>query len=144
MVRFVLGHHDEPLLFFYSADATPVSTKEAFVRSLGDHTIRRKGRASKELLIQRLFCLAADGSCRVVLDEPRPMADKTAWTHTQAYRDLFDFPRSLGHGGILIHHYVWDRAIHSACWRQIRQLHRASELEGGSNHEVLPQNLLHL
>ena len=125
--RLVLARCDEPLLFFYSADSTPVATKELYQQSLVGQTVKRKGRSLVELLVQRMFVLAGDGTVAVLLDEPRPMADKTAWTHTQAYRDLFDWPRGLGHRSILVFHYVWDRAVHSAALRQIRLLHKAAE-----------------
>lgn len=95
MAAFVCAHHSDALLFFYSADATPMSTKEIYEKSMGVHKVRRKGRAMKELLVQRLFALAGNGHCKVLLDEPRPMADKTAWTHTGLQGSL-RLPQSTG------------------------------------------------
>lgn len=37
---------------------------------------------------------------------------------------------------------MWDRAIQSACYRQVQQLHKASELEGTGFDELLPTALM--
>ena len=131
MIAFTTRYASEPLLFFYSADATPVTTKDVFVKSARDLKVRRKGRTLSEFLIQRCFAMSGDGVCKVLLTEPLPMADKGSWTHTQAYRDLVVCPRSLGHRSILVLHFTWDRAVHSACWRQTRQLFQARAMDGG-------------
>ena len=131
MIAFTTRYLDEPLIFFYSADATPVTTKDVFLKMAGDLKVRRKGRTLSEFLVQRCFGLSGDGVCKVLLTEAMPMADKTSWTHTQAYRDLVVCPRSLGHRSIVVHHFSWGRGVHSACWRQTRQLFQARAMDGG-------------
>ena len=123
MASFIASRAGEPMLLFYGADATPVTTTDVYVKPCGEQTVRRRGRALRELLVQRFFAVACDGTCKVLLDEPMPMGDKSAWTHTEAYRNLFGPPRAGGHRSTLINHFVWDRAIWSACFRQAQQLH---------------------
>lgn len=129
--NFVAARHNEPLLLLYSADGTPASTKEVFKRSLGAQTVTRSGRSGVDLLVQRLFVRSGDGACKVLLDEPRPLASKTAWAHAQAYKQMLVNPRCFGHNAVLIHHCVWDRVVHSACERKVQMIHKAMELELG-------------
>lgn len=138
----MLRCRSEPLLFFYWSDASPTSTKELCTRSFESRTVRRKGRASRALLVQRLFILGSGGECNVVLDEPRAMADKTAWTHThthtEAYRYLMPKIRGLRHRSIVVALCVWDRAIQSACARQVPQVNRAAESNGPGVDDFAP------
>lgn len=57
------------------------------------------------------------------------MASKCAWSHTQAYHDMFPRPRPLGHRSISVHHFVWGRAVYSAWLRPVRQVLTASEMD---------------
>jgi hypothetical protein len=41
MIAFTTRYLDEPLIFFYSADATPVTTKDVFLKMAGDLKVRR-------------------------------------------------------------------------------------------------------
>lgn len=135
---FVCKRSSEPLLLVYSADATPASTKEVFMRSLGAHTVRRSGRCSRDLLVQRLFVLAGDGSCKVLLDEPKTLGSKCAWAHVQAYTELAVQPRSLSHRAIVVHHYVWDRAVQSACEQKVHVVQKAMKFESAAVADLPP------
>lgn len=124
---FLQRHKNSPLLFFYSSDCTPASTMEGWARDWEGLRVRRRGRQSVELLQHRLFCMNSAGESRVVLDEPRPLSDKTSWTHLEAYRTLCAQPRAAGHEGLCIEHFVWDRAVAAPTFRHVRQLHKATE-----------------
>lgn len=126
-ISMITRRYDEPIMMFYSADSSPASTKELYAASMGATTVRRKGRRANDLLVQRMFLLAPDGECKVVVDEPRTMCEKTAWCHTEAFRRMFPNPRNLGHRSIVVIHGVWDRAIQAACARQVAQSKKADD-----------------
>lgn len=129
MLAFVRRNSQEPLLFFYSSDCTPTKTVEAWSRTSGNLHVRRRGRHSQELLQQRLYCMNSSGEVRVLLDEPRVLADKTSWTHLEAYRHFFELPRRAGHLGLVIEHFVWDRAVADPTFRHVQQLQKAAAAE---------------
>ena len=114
-----------PVLFFYASDTTPLSTSEAFARKFGQANIRRRGRRSADLLVQRAFLLNSVDEARVLLDEARSLANKSAWCRVYAARRFVDLPRACGRHGVVCHHCVWGRAVQSARERRARQLHAA-------------------
>lgn len=136
--NFIAQRPLEPLLLLYSADGTPASTKEVYKISVGSQKVRRSGRSSTDLLVQRLFARAIDGTCKVIVEEPLPVACKTAWAHVEAYRRMQVNPRCFGHRSILVHHFVWDRAVHSAAARKVQMIHNAMDLELGNGQGLPP------
>lgn len=125
--RFIVTHSEEPLLFQYSCDSTPVTVRERFSSSVSLWRAVRRGRSAKHLLAERVFVCTVKGTCKVLFGPPRTLANTQAWTHFACFRKLTDYPRVLGHTGLLHQHHVWDRAIKSACERHHHQYVLACE-----------------
>ena len=125
--RQVASCESRPLLFQYSCDSTPLSTKERLTSCIDMWKVIRRGRVSSHFLVERAFCSDIQGNTTVVFDEPLQMLDSTAWSHYSAARRLLPLPRELGHQALCITHHVWDRAIQSALERHHQQLHIALE-----------------
>ena len=122
---FVRQRRHAPLLISYGSDCTPISTLEAVKHAWHEHHVERRGRASHEYLIQRVFLQDVAGETQVHMLDPLPMADKGSWAHFQAFRELLPLGRELGHASLLVSHHCWDRTVCSANDRKQRQLHRA-------------------
>ena len=107
-----------------------------------------------ELLVQRaiLRCCTPSGHVRtsVVVRDPLPLTHgKSAAAIFAAPLEFFPTLRQLGHQGIAIQHYAFDRAMHSPLFRMFRQHHAAladeaePELaEGQGNPHIHPPALL--
>lgn len=84
-ISMIARRHDEPHMMFCSVDSSPASTKALYAKSMGATIVRRKGRRANDFVVQHLFLLASDGECKVVIDEPRTLCEKTLWCHTEAF-----------------------------------------------------------
>ena len=125
MRRFLLDRRDDPVLLWYSSDTTPLSTSQSYKRVLQNLSVLRRGRESHEYVVQRLF--AHDGFNSIVLvEEPIKLSDKTASSHFEVFRSLMPLPKHIGSRNIVVHSYVWDGALLSACRRLTQQYHAAS------------------
>eukprot|EP00969_Alexandrium_andersonii_P097220 4291418-Alexandrium_andersonii.AAC.1 len=64
---------------------------------------------------------------------PRPLDEgKGAWQCFAACCSFFPLLKKLGHGGISISQYCFDRALHSALQKKLRQRHALyHELQAG-------------
>lgn len=118
---FMKKHRRDPLLVWYGADSTPLSTRQTYRMFLDDLKVIRRGRESREYLIQRWF-LQCGQERLAVIEEPTKLRDKTASSHFEAFRKLLPLPRQAGHAAISIHAYCWDGAVFTAC----RRLHKQS------------------
>lgn len=115
----------EPIAVIYSSDCTPLTCKARYKSQVGGFVVRRQGRSCQEWLIERLVFLGCGRSTRIVCWDPRPMTDKTAWSHYQAQGEAWALPREQGHTDLVVHHHVWDRAVKAPCERMQRQRHAA-------------------
>lgn len=118
-----------PVLYCYGADATPVLTKCTLTAKLpsGKRIVRKAGRGA-ELLVERAFLKTSGGAgpAKVVclFSDPTPLSEgKGAWQHFVACCKFFPMVRNLGHKGIVVQHYVFDRAIQSAMAKRTFQRH---------------------
>ena len=69
--------------------------------------------------------LRCDGVTRVMFTESRRMATQTAWAHWSAWRSMTRLGREMGHAGLLVSHYIYDRAVFKPVFRHRRQMHEA-------------------
>ena len=77
--------------------------------------------------------------------DPRPLtAGKSAWNIFQAACNFFPMVRKLGHEGIVVSHYVWDRLMASALSRHVRQRHTLFYQMGAGGQLSGQQALLEL
>ena len=106
--------------------------------------VGRKGRKSREFLVERCFAITASGLCRVLLREPRVLIDTTAWSHMTALRQHHELGRAQGHRGLLHEHFTFDRAISGPMRRHVLQLVGAFEDHLRATQPDLMRNMLHL
>ena len=119
-----------PVLSHYSADGTPLSTKRKVNASMKKgFSVKRYGRETEEFLVQHGYIRTVDAfghaSTVALLREPLPMTNgKGALATFSAFCDFFQTPRQLGHRGICIAHYAFDRALLSSVGRLMKQYHK--------------------
>ena len=140
----ICQHSEEPILVSYSSDGTPLTTKETFTRGVGRLRVTRKGGSVSEYLTQRMFVQIVDGQRVIVFKDPVKLEDKRAICLLTAACNFFETPRELGHIGLCVSHFCWDRAIYSAMDRLLKQLHMFQAKHIGSSMEAGAGKLLHL
>lgn len=116
------AHASDPLLIQYGADRTPLVIRHRCASAWRHLSVGRSGRSVGEWLVERCFLVTADGRRTVLFCEPKLLADKTAWTHFVAFRRLLPLGREVRHTGLILRHFVYDRAVSSAMTRHVRQL----------------------
>ena len=127
LVTAAKGH---ALLYSYGSDGTPVLTKKTFVSHLSSgRSLVRKGGQGVEFLIEKAFLksFSSVGEPMVccLTRDPRPLAKgKGAWQCFQAAVDFFPMVRTMGHKGIIVNHYGFDRALYSSLQRKMQQRHK--------------------
>ena len=106
---FLRRRQHEPILRYFTADATSLLCSSVLAAKHSVQTVWRKGRALHEMLLQRLCFLAGCGKRRDVVHlvlPPRSIDQgKTAWHHFTAATEASGTLRSLGHRGISISHF---------------------------------------
>ena len=117
---------EEPILFSYSADATPLKCSTAIVHVAGRSRVVRKGKSLQDFLLKRGFLktgLAAVGHKITFLyhgilpmSESKKVADAFA-----AEAQFFTLLRKCGHKGISIQHACADLALWSSLDMLFRQ-----------------------
>ena len=127
--RAVVNADDRPLLHYYSCDGTPMRTHHRNRSTVKDIVVRRDGKATHEFLAQVVFLRYEDAPnlCvdRVAFAPPLPMTHgKSALAHFSASLEFMSSVRAMGHKGILVHQYCFDRALSSAMTRLLQQHHQ--------------------
>jgi hypothetical protein len=108
-------------LVWYSNDTTPMTTRQTIRNSVGQLHFVQRVRSSGEFVIQRMFVESAAGRRCVIISDPQRVANKTAVTHFEVFRQVGPYSRSVMTSGILVEAYCWDGALFSACDRLHRQ-----------------------
>lgn len=119
---FIGRRRHQPIMIWYASDSTPLSTREMHRRSWECYRVRRSGRRSNDLLMQRLFVQDCAGDAAILFTEPLALEDKSTWSHYEAFRRLLPTGRELGHEALLVSFHCFDRALESSMDRRIRQL----------------------
>lgn len=135
---------DEPLALIYRSDATLLVCRHTLRGQWQEFKVLRRGRSSQDWLIERIFIIDSRGDRRCVISDPKPLHDKTCWTHYDAQENSFPLLREQGHTGVCISHPMWDRGVKSACERHQRQRHAAFKLAHSTGHDEGDSLLLHL
>jgi hypothetical protein len=121
-----------PLLRHYRSDGTPVSTKHRYAVQLRQGSkVKREGKATDEYLVQHAFFRYIDAGSRarttVMLRDPMPLTHgKGAVACLSAGLAFLVHPRQLGHVGIVVSHYLFDRALLQALSRLFDKHHHYS------------------
>ena len=144
-----------PMLFTYSSDGTPVMTKTRISVQSGvsgkSAKVRRVGGQSEEFLLQLAFIRFRDDLGRVhtlpILRDPLPLTEgKSSWAVFGCLQDFFPSLRDLGHQGVLIEHFSFDRALFTPLRRMVLQQQAISRsLRASSQDSTLKtlERLLH-
>ena len=86
---FYQRNKGKPILLWWSADTTPLTARQAWVRGeRTDLNVKRKGKASKDWLVQRCFMQSIDHDTIAVFQAPRVAGDKTVLTAMSALQSL--------------------------------------------------------
>ena len=118
-----------PVLFHYSADGTPLATRQRVVAEVGrERRVSMQGRATEEYLVQHAFYrhIGLDEKSRtaVVLRDPLPLTNgKGVLACFSAALAYIVHPRDMGHHGICISHYTFDRALYTGMEKLFRKHH---------------------
>lgn len=119
------------VLYTYGSDATSYVCQAVKVASLGAQgSVLRRGRVLNEFLMQRghLFCRLPDGRefLAPLFKDPVPLSlgKKTA-NLFQAAVEFLPTLRRQGFRGLIVNHFVADRAVFSSLDLRLRQRHRA-------------------
>ena len=134
----VAGAEGRAVLLTYGSDSTPLLCKQTFTAALDSHhrVVRKAGR-QVEFLVERAFLCtvspAGEKHTTCVLTDPTPLdKGKTAWCEFSAACRFFPLVRMLDHRGIVVSHYVFDRALQSSLSRKMQQRHGLYyEVSGG-------------
>ena len=123
-----------PVMYSYQSDGTSSLTHRRWVHKLEGTSkkARRSGGAATEYLLQKAFVLTQRGiggtEVVALIAEPRPLSHgKDTWCMYTAARDFFPTLRKLGHRGIALSHYSFDRVVFPACGRKLLQMHMESD-----------------
>ena len=129
-VKRAVGRADDrPLLYYYSCDGTPMRTQHRNIAKVKDITVRRDGNATHDFLAQIVFLRYEDGPEQQVdtvrFAAPLPMTNgKSALATFSAALQFMTPLRALGHRGIAVHQYCFDRALASSMFRLLQQHHQ--------------------
>ena len=147
--ELVISAGQSPILSHYAADGTPLSTKKTVEANIKKGlSVRRYGRETDEFLIQHAYYrtlvgFGGDTKTTAILRDPLPMTNgKGSLATFSAFQEFFKTTRQLGHRGICIAHYSFDRALFSSMTRVLKQFHKlqASQFQApdlGRDHEAL-------
>ncbi len=125
--QFVGNTDGRPLLFSYSSDATPALTqKRFFAEATGVRATRKEMSEGVEYLLQTAWAKSTDAQGvpvqTVAMKQSVPLlVKKTALEEFTAFNQFLTHPRQMGYEGLLIFHVCFDRQMHSALSRLIRQ-----------------------
>ena len=116
------------VLCSYGSDATPLLTRKRFSQTYaGVRTARTLGKP-EEFLIERGFLklVTAGGDVRMasLCRGPVSLAEgKTAWHMLTPMARFCPTPQKLGHRGIVVSHYMFDRGAWASLGRLASQRH---------------------
>lgn len=124
----VRGAGPMPILYHYSSDATAYLVVHV-ATSKGDGVkVVRKGKALYEYLCERAFLKTVSPSgeevAAIIMKEPRPLKEgKGAWHLYSALDEYMPTLRQLGHCGITIEHFGFDRGALNGLEPLLHQRH---------------------
>ena len=126
--RLVQGAQGVPILSSYSNDGTPQSVRKRVVTSGAGGSFAREGGAGGELLCQRTFfrtrCSTGGWKTAALIRDPVPLVHgKGADSIFSAAVEFHKTLRQMGHWGIALQHYAFDRAMHAPLTRRFKQHH---------------------
>ena len=126
----VKQNQGRPLLYCYGNDGTDMITQVHITVDAGPHRqLRRRGGRALEFLIEMAWVSARTAGGKwetcVLFRDPQPMTEgKKADHNFMAARRFFPMLRQLGHRGICVSYYCFDRKLQRALQRRIAAMNR--------------------
>ena len=117
-----------PVMLCYGADGTTLLSRNHYSYELGGRHLQAVAGSGTEFPVQRCYLntvpFAAGATMAVLFRPPIPLTKgKSGWHLYPAFRESAPNLRALGHTGISINHYVFDRAVASVRGRRAEQHH---------------------
>lgn len=123
---FVEQAGGSPILMHYSADGTRLKARDRRSVQLGGKKVLCQGERSDEYLVQHMFWRRTDmlGKAQTValLQDPQPLTEGTTTNCIfSAAKEFIVYPRDIGHTGISVIHYAFDRGLYSSMVKMLRK-----------------------
>ena len=122
----------------YSSDGTPLQAKKRLQHQLlGGKKVVRVGGSTQEYLVQQGFLRRFDvdgvAHTAAVLRDPMPLTEgKGAWPIFAAGCEFAPTLREMGHMGIAVQHYLFDRGLGATLQRSFKQRHKLLATQRGT------------
>lgn len=146
--QLVADARGSPVLCSYSNDGTPMRSQARHTTTGTMGPVQRVGKKSHELLVQRAVYRSrgSTGGWKTSMQVRDPLSlvhGKGADAIFSASVEFLKTLRELGHGGIAVQHYAFDRALHAPLVRRFKQHHAllASEGKDSATNAVGAQKL---
>ena len=127
---FIEGSPDLPVLYTYGSDGTPMLSQVYTETTTGSGSrVRRRGQSSDEWLVERGYVTIRDpDGCfrsRCIVRGPIPLKEGEGAAEVFACcRDFLPLTREMGHRGISMSYYVFDRKLQRPLFRNACANHR--------------------
>ena len=134
----VLKANGMAILFSYGSDTTPLLTWHTVKSEHKEGAVTRKAKKADDLLIEVGFLKTTTSAGEPVLAflsrDPVPMSGgKSAWHMMPPLTAFFPLVQRIGHKGIVVTHYVFDRMAQSSMSKRARQRHGLYHLYAGGS-----------
>ena len=129
-VRLVQSAQHAAVLWSYGSDSTKLRVAATQDETSGDHRHVRQGRQTEHFLMQRglMKVQYADGTQELGFlwsDIVSLSAGQKGWNMFSAAAQFFPVLRRLGHSGICLQHYCFDRGVYECMNRHLRERQEA-------------------
>ncbi|CAK0797403.1 unnamed protein product, partial [Prorocentrum cordatum] len=146
--RSIAEADGRPLLLSYAGDGTKLRTVHGSSVRYNCKRARLCGRQFLEYYVQLCFLEFVDPSGRknvtVMFDEPNPMTDGQGAAASAAFAlRMIMNPRKYGHGGLIIFHCAFDRALLASVSRILKQWWKKEAVQQTDIYEH-PPDILYL
>ena len=127
--RIIAQCKGRAVLLTYASDGTPLLTQKTYTaKTESGQTVVRKGGHGTDFLMQRAYLRTSDDKgdpiITCILADPVPMSEGKSATHQYtAAKDFLPLVKEIGHRGVCISHYCFDRAGFAPVSKLLKQRH---------------------
>ena len=127
--RIIAQCKGRAVLLTYASDGTPLLTQKTYTaKAESGQTVVRKGGHGTDFLMQRAYLRTSDDKgdpvITCILSDPVPMSEGKSATHQYtAAKDFLPLVKEIGHRGVCISHYCFDRAGFAPVSKLLKQRH---------------------
>ena len=139
----------QPMLRSSQSDGTPIRYKVREVLDVAGKLVTLRGKGSTEfqvgLSMYRTFSQTDGEETGALLQDPQPLTEgKKSPALFETDKHYWLSLRQLGHQGIAIEHYAWDRGCFSSLSQLWKQWHSMMSTSWGTNHTMRSAEILWL